>query len=1382
MDSLKREDINTWFDLGLFLDRLKDKPSQAGIEGSYEDFKHGLAQQGGVGFVTFYYAIDGITIELEKYTSAIKKILPGAPIYFIGGEVKSEAWNYHDSSICTCIFPEIQSFDNWDLYEDFFKTKLERGSEAYNRLIIKFWDEVLTLTEKLGQCMDEHDLQLLFVVNVNSNPGNVALALAVVLVSEYLGIPVINNCHDYYWEGGNSPAAIKYKKVEPGPRDFFFTNAHVGEFFSTLEVLLPWESRSWMTVNINHIQYQHVIEENGHNPANVAELGTAVDFKRFEAVSKRESIVALSQVGEIIQNKVRAVKDVIRHHQQEPQQPYLCGNKAIDKLNFAHNNIMLFQPTRVIKRKSIEWNFRLVEKMFKQRNLRKKFKNNPQLTLSIIISGPIPAGQRSYYYFLLQEFAKTLKNLPKSYRDRVFLGFLFSEFDKKEFKSRHKHPLTIHDLYRSASLILLPSETEGRGLPIIEAAASGKPIFSQRYHPQEVYAQVIGEDLEESLRLRVLEFDYQKIPGSLVEKIVDKIFYPQDSQEDLIHNEKAIKKRFKMSSLRKNLEEIFYALYIQLSSIPFRDDHIADYFERYQGYFNRQSPYLASLLNQETRHYLPGFGRMGFMIFLKSLIDPSFFRVEEQQMKGMVHLYAKRLHQANPDRRKISTETYHRLCNIIDDIFHYHQGEVPIRHDHSIAYRHRNKKKYPYRSFTYHELTGLVNLIYQDIIAPPERPVKELSTHVFFSDWNLALVQLTNSHYLGIDNREKLFEKLKQKIPRVYFPGRYVKYEMEFFVLQPIRAILNLGLEEELTEETIKSNIKQLPQVYIFIHENHVLKRFSTAYLNNYLKFTQDRELKLLFKHGIAKIVKTNQLCIGFHLMQMGDEALKVLNQVKEGHGFIITNGQNSAVMTDILDIDHFHIGQVKGILTSRIMGIPRGSGFVQFVPAGVRTTLAYPTPIQTAKDFDNAVQSKQYKKLIRKIGEEQLQDLIRVDAMENGTPILEFLQNLEASLKQKQPSDGVQYRYVGGVYSDGLPWSGVLAHIDTQKAQKPWNFMAFSANTKPKSVPEMVSEFKKERGHEPRVAWNGGYILNPELVGKLGLPETYIGTPLGLLIMDGQVVSTPLFNKPAFIIYQDGTTDIQRVNSAGGLRISRGEHQLLFDGKHYNHYQPQASCYYDLLHEHSQISAADHYIVRLAGNVVKEVIDPETVEAVPLIPVGLTLSIPRTLFNPELFKIESQVNIELMGEGISKINWSEVAYAVEAGPGLVTEGKVNIQMDAEGWKTQHSINTQAARLDFTDMRGPKIAVGLTKKGEIMILMVNGRIRESVGATHQDMADIMISYQATKAMGFDPGGSSTLVVDGKLLNISPYNSNYEKDIFSLPPEPRFVSNAIIGWQ
>ncbi len=81
-----------------------------------------------------------------------------------------------------------------------------------------------------------------------------------------------------------------------------------------------------------------------------------------------------------------------------------------------------------------------------------------------------------------------------------------------------------------------------------------------------------------------------------------------------------------------------------------------------------------------------------------------------------------------------------------------------------------------------------------------------------------------------------------------------------------------------------------------------------------------------------------------------------------------------------------------------------------------------------------------------------------------------------------------------------------------------------------------------------------------------------------------------------------------------------------------------------------------------------------------------------------------------------------------------------------------------------------------------MVLVVNGRIRESVGATHIDMMDILLKYGAEKAMGFDPGGSATLVVKGKALNVSPYNIDYEKNNYALPGQPRFVANAILGWR
>ena len=1381
LNELKNEKINTWFDLGLFIDKFKEQNSKSAFKGDAPSFDAHI-EKGGIAFLTFYFTIDGITVETEKYAKTFKKIYPNIPIHFVAGDIKQEADELIPKDAFKKVFPEMEAFDAWPLYDDFFRIKMERGSEAYNNLIGKFWKEVLVLVEKLGSYIEEHDISLLYLINVCSNPGNVSLALATVLISEYLGIPVINNNHDFYWEGGNREVEIKKKGLKKGPRDFFFHNAHVGEFFSVIEMIYPWESRSWMNVNINKIQQNHLIDINGHNPANVALLGTAVDTKMHQ-MSKRDVIKAFMQVSTIFANK----KDTITVHtaanhtdSERSLKPILLGHKTIHKFDFVNNNIVFLQPTRVISRKSIELNFKLIKRLFSYDSFAEKFITNPQLKLSLIVSGPIPHGQQNYYHDLKKDFNDFLKELPKEFKSRVLLGFLFSEFDKNEFKKKFKKPLDIEQLYDVASLILLPSQTEGRGLPIIEAAACGTPIFCRQYEPREVYDEVIGRHLDKSLRLNVLEFKGSKVPKLLAEKICDHVFYPQNRMVDVTHNRSVINKRYSLESLQKNMEYIIGRMHLQLGAISNTvNTQVVNLLEDYKTMVNFENDDLHAILNKKTRHYLPGYGRLSFMTYLKSLIDPSFFRVEEQLIKGKVMSYARMMENDIPDLVNTNLELIHKYYNAIDDIFKYVDGELTIRHDHALAYRHRNKKKFAYQAFTYQEVTGLVNMIYSDVFKPKHLPDLTLAPQ-FFADWELALFQLTNSKFLGIDDRKILTEKLKNNVPKGYFPGRYIKHELEYFVLQPIRAQLKLKIEEELTAEVLKEKGQALEKVYIFIHEPRITKWFSNANIKEYLESEKEPELGLLFKMGIVQIIETKQWSEGVHFPQMGAKAIKVLRNIKESNGFIITNGEYAAMMTDIIEIDHFHIGKVLHNMTAKIMGIPKDSGFIQFVPAAVRTTLAYPTPIQTAKDFDIVLKGDLYKALKNTLGEKELLQLISKDAIENGTPIAKLLDQINENLKATKAVEKVKSSFAGGVYEDGLPWSGVLAEIDTK--QHNWKFAAHIANKEPKNVPALISEYKKKSKNKNKIelAWNGGYILNPELVGKLGLPETYIGSPLGLLIMNNKVFCPPLFNKPAFIIYKNGDVDIRKVNSKAGF-VVKGKHNIVFAPNNYNAHSNTNPCFYDLSYTEDTIQGNGHVILRVAGHTVKQIIKTKANETVPVVPVGITLSIPAAVYATGEFEEGMPLDIQLLEPKTNPYKWDEISYAIEAGPMLIDGGKQILNMEDEGWKTANSIKTQAARLDFTDMRGPKIAVGITKAGKLMVLMVNGRIRESVGATHFDMVDILLKYGMDKAMGFDPGGSSTLVVDGNIMNISPYNKNYEKDIYSLPPEPRFVANAIMGW-
>ncbi len=710
----------------------------------------------------------------------------------------------------------------------------------------------------------------------------------------------------------------------------------------------------------------------------------------------------------------------------------------------------------------------------------------------------------------------------------------------------------------------------------------------------------------------------------------------------------------------------------------------------------------------------------------------------------------------------------HRFYNAIETLFTVREGETRIQHDHSMSYRHRNSHYFPYQDYTFQELTGLINMLYIRIVQPSPTNKVDLSPQ-FFTDWNLALLQLTGSPYPAIDDRKRLIDRLKTNVPIAYFPGAYIMYELEFFALQSIRSRLKLRIEETITRDLLEEKANQLQAVYIFAQERNFGKQLNKDEITDYIINGKSEEMKLLYEFKVIQIVRTKQVCVGIHFPQLGPMALKRLRRIKDQGGYILTNRSNAAMMTDMVNMDRFHIGKVRSRLTASIMGIPMESGYIQYVPAGVRATLSYPSPVQTAKDFEMALKSPLFKTLKARMGEEKVMEAIREDAIYRGSPVKHVLNSLGETKGKKQE---ISYEYLGGLYPDGMPYSGALARINYKKHR--WDFAAVSSREKPKTVLQFVRSFNRVSEKKAEIAWNGGYILNPELVGKLGLPETYIGSPLGLLISGGSMLCPPLFNKPALLVHQNGNIDIRRVSCLDGLQIVLKKGALIFTSEDRNPAEGnRAVSFYDLLYTGDVIDGNGRTIVRLAGNQVKEVYESKPGEQVPIIPVGLTLAFSKEQFPEEL---KTGLSLELSVPG-----FEDVVHAVEAGPLLLNEGEVAIDMETEGWKTSHSIRTQAARLDFTEMRGPKIAVGINREGALTVLTINGRIRESVGATHEDMALILKQQGMEKVMGFDPGGSSTLVVGNTTLNISPYHKDYMNNVYALPPEPRAVSNAIIGF-
>lgn len=66
----------------------------------------------------------------------------------------------------------------------------------------------------------------------------------------------------------------------------------------------------------------------------------------------------------------------------------------------------------------------------------------------------------------------------------------------------------------------------------------------------------------------------------------------------------------------------------------------------------------------------------------------------------------------------------------------------------------------------------------------------------------------------------------------------------------------------------------------------------------------------------------------------------------------------------------------------------------------------------------------------------------------------------------------------------------------------------------------------------------------------------------------------------------------------------------------------------------------------------------------------------------------------------------------------------------------------------------PRTAIGQRKDGAVLLLVIDGRQANSLGASYADIIKIMLEYEAVNAANLDGGSSSLLYYEGKYINSS----------------------------
>jgi len=239
-------------------------------------------------------------------------------------------------------------------------------------------------------------------------------------------------------------------------------------------------------------------------------------------------------------------------------------------------------------------------------------------------------------------------------------------------------------------------------------------------------------------------------------------------------------------------------------------------------------------------------------------------------------------------------------------------------------------------------------------------------------------------------------------------------------------------------------------------------------------------------------------------------------------------------------------------------------------------------------------------------------------------------------------------------------------------------------------------------------------------------------GEIIGLLKIDGEIASTSDVDRTALGVLSDGKVMIDLIAYKGsitlpdgrmvaitGVNHERGPNDLILYNNYYDSMTNTNQFGSDYILNNGKITAIAH------GNA-----------AIP--PGGVVLSAHGTMDKALVgLKVGDKVKItQTLGE-----IWDKTIYAMGAGPRLVKNGNVFVTGNEENFPS-----------DITNGRAPRTAVGVTKDGHVLLLVVDGRQQSSIGMTLLDVALLMQKWGAVDAMNLDGGGSSEMFIAGKVVN------------------------------
>ncbi|MFC1859351.1 glycosyltransferase [Thermodesulfobacteriota bacterium] len=334
------------------------------------------------------------------------------------------------------------------------------------KLTEKIHETKIIIKNKLYAFIKKFGIDMLVPENALTIPLNLPLGVAITQVISETGIPTIAHHHDFFWERQN-----------------FLTNA-VWEY---LNMAFPPHLSS-----IHH-----------------AVINSSADHQ----LSLRTGISA-----HIVPN--------VMDFENPPLPPDDYAADVREALGVEDDELLILQPTRVVKRKGIEHAIELVARL--------------ELKAKLVISHA--SGDEGYdYEKRVREYSKLMRV------DTIFVSDIIGE--ERGATKDGKKIYTLNDIYPHADLITYPSNFEGFGNAFLEAVYFRKPIVVNNY---SIY----------NMDIKPKGFEVVEIDGYVSEKAVRQtkkvLENPKLCQQMVEKNYEIATRFFSYAVLRRKLSNLIF--------------------------------------------------------------------------------------------------------------------------------------------------------------------------------------------------------------------------------------------------------------------------------------------------------------------------------------------------------------------------------------------------------------------------------------------------------------------------------------------------------------------------------------------------------------------------------------------------------------------------------------------------------------------------------------------------------------------------------------------------------------------------------------------------------------------------------------------------------